>query len=360
MHKKIRIVAEKDALIQLCFNKEFHEGKVLKHIFRNLADILLIMEEKQFDEEWNDSESDLRKFFESYDMPRPRAISGLTQIYKNPGICVDLDPFALWLFNRSEQDVINFREYLGVWALSPQSLSDDYFSMEYPREFDKDDIIDGSKDNGWGNYLEQLPKNLPPINSIVLNDRHLLLNTNESSALRSGFYGLNNLKVLFNELLPQKLKVAFHILIFCQHPKMNVADTDNIVNQFVNDVKASRNYPIEIEFVYDKSRHKRDMYTNYFRFWVDRAYNAFYNRDLKKLNGENDFNVVTYLNNPFSSGDTEYDSARSKIKKIHEQCKDAFMNPDLSPTDRNGDVQEESIRRVCTNSEDFFKNRLFS
>lgn len=359
-HNKICIVAEKDAIIRLCFNKEFIEGKILKHIFRNLADILLIMDEDVFESEWNDSESEIRKFFEAYDIPRPRAISGLTQIYKNPGICTKFDPFALWLFDKSEQDVSNFREYLGVWALSPQSLSDDYFCLEHPREYDKDDVIDGSKDNGWGNYLEELPRPLPPINSIVLNDRHLLLNTNENTALRSGFYGLNNLKVLFNELLPKNLKVPFHILIFCQHPQMSIADTDIIVEQFIQDIKDLRNYTIEIEFVYDKSRHKRDLYTNYFRFWVDRAYNAFYNRDMKKLNGENDFKVVTYLNNPFTSGDTEYDSARSKIKKVHEQCKEVFMAPDLSPKDKKGQIQEELIKRVVTNSEDFYINRLFS
>lgn len=358
-HRKIHIVAEKEALIQLSFNKEFREGKTLKHIFRNLADILLIMNEEEFEKEWGNSESDIRKFFEAYDIPRPRAITGLNRIYNNPGICTKLDPFALWLFNRTEQDVNNLREYLGVWALSPQSLSDDYFDIEHSREYDKDDIIDGTKDNGWGNYLEELPKVLPPANSIVLNDRHLLYNTNEKTALRLGFYGLNNLKVLFNELLPQNLKIPFHILIFCQHPKMNIADTDTIVNKFIQEVKSLRNYSIEIEFVYDKSRHKRDLYSNYFRFWVDRAYNAFYNSDMKKMNGENDFKVVSYLNNPFSSGDTEYDSARSKISKIHEQCKEVWLNPKLSPMDNNGNVQEELISRVCTNSEDFFENRLF-
>lgn len=353
MHKKIRIIAEKDAIIQLCFNKEFNDGRVLKYIFRILAEILLIMDEAELDSEWSNSESELRKFFDAYDIPRPRAISGLKQIYKNPSICTELDPFALWLFNKSEQDIINFREFLGVWALSPKSLSEDYFSLEHPREYDKGQIIEGSKNNGWGNYLDELPKALPPINSIILNDRHLLLNTNESNALRNGFYGLNNLKELFNELLPQSLKVPFHILIFCQHPQMSIMNTDTIVNQFIKDVKGLRNYTIIIEFVYDKSRHKRDLYTNYFRFWVDRAYNAFYNREMKKLNGENDFKIVTYLNNPFSSGDTEYDSARSKIKKIHEQCKEAFMNPNFTPT------SEELTIRVQTESSDFLENRLF-
>lgn len=359
-HRKIRIIAEKDALIQLGLSKEFREGKTLKHIFRNLADIFLIMDEGEFEKEWMDYESDLRKFFGSYDMPQPRAIAGLTQIYRNPAECAQIDPFALWLFNRSEQEVNKFRDYLGVWALTPQVLSDNYFSLEHSREFDKNDVINGTKDNGWGNYFEELSKALPPVNSIVLNDRHLLYNTNEKTALEKGFYGLNNLKALLNELLPQNLKIPFHILIFCQHPKMNIADTDAIVNKFIKEVKSLRNYAIELEFAYDKSRHKRDLYTNYFRFGVDRAYNAFYDSDLKKLNGENDFKVVSYLNNPFSSGDTEYDSARSKISKIHEQCKEALLNQELSPKDKDGVVHEEWITRGCTDSKDFFDNRLFS
>lgn len=359
-HKKIHIVAEKDALIKLSSNKEFDEGKILKHIFRNLADIVLIMEEGEFERDWNNPESDIRKFFEAYDLPCPRAISGLTKIYEDPRICAQLDPFALWLFNKTERDVINFREYLGVWALSPQSLSDDYFCIEHTHGYDKYEVIDGNKDNGWGNYLEQLTKALPPINSIVLNDRYLLLNTNETTALRSGFYGLNNLKVLFGELLPQNLKVPFHILIFCQHPKLNINDTDTIVGQFIEDVKTLRNYTIEIEFVYGKARHKRDLYTNYFRFGVDRGYNAFCNPNMKKLCGENDFEIVTYLNNPFSSGDTEYDSARSKIDKIEKRCEEAYLSPELSPSDQSGNLKEEMIIRTVTESERFFKNRLFS
>lgn len=352
-HHKIRIFAEKEALIQLSLNKEFIEGKILKQIFRQLSEIFLIMNEVDFEQEWSDSESPLRKFFDAYDIPRPRALSGLQQIYKNPSLCVDLDPFALWLFNSTEQNISRFRDYLGVWAINPQDISDDYFALEHPREYDKDDIISGTKDNGWGNYIEELPKELPPINSIVLNDRHLLFNTNENNAITFGFYGLNNLKALFNELLPPDLKVPFHILVFCQHPKMAVEETDSIVSQFIHDVQDMRTYDIDVEFVYDKSRHKRDLYTNYFRFWVDRAYNAFYNGNMNKLNGENDFNIVSYLNNPFSSGDTEYDSARNKLKKISNQCKEAYLHSSID------EEHEEMTTRTVTTSDDFFNNRLF-
>lgn len=354
MHEKITIIAEPDAIVRLGFNQEFKEGRTLKYIIKNLSSIFLIMDEDDFTKDWDNSESPLRRFFDAYDIPRPKAISGLLQIYKNPGLCYKLNPFAIWFLNKPVKDLNNFRDLLGVWAINTSELTDDYFYLDHPREYDKDDILDGPKDNGWGNYLEEIHKPFPPCNAFVLNDRHLLYNTNESSALERGFYGLNNLKVLFNEILPRNLRIPFHLIIFCQHPKLDKDKTDEVVNKFITDVKELRSYQVEIEFVYAKSRHKRGLYSNYFWFYVDRGFNAFYNNNIKKFNGENDLNLISYLNNPFTSGDTEYKSSRTKIDKIKEQCKEVYISPHID------EESFENITRVSTDSEDFFDNRLFS
>ena len=354
MHEKITIIAEPDALVRLGFNQEFKEGKTLKYIVKNLSTIFLIMKEEDFTKDWEDSESSLRRFFDAYDIPRPKAFSELIQIYKKPGLCCQLNPFAIWFFNKSEKDLENFRNMLGVWAINTSDLTDDYFYLDHPREYDKGDILEGPLENGWGNYLKEIKKPLPPINAIIINDRHLLFNTNESSALKIGFYGLNNLKALLSEILPLDLRIPFHLLLFCQHPKLDKDKTDEVVNKFIEDVKGLRTYQIEIEIIYAKSRHKRGLYSNYFWFYVDRAFNAFYNNDLKKLNGENDFNLISYLNNPFTSGDTEYKSSRTKIDKIKKQCKEIYISP------HEDEESLENITRVSTKCDDFFENRLFS
>ena len=173
-HMKIRIVAEEKALIQLDSNKEFYDGKMLRYIFRNLADIILIMDEDEFEHKWKNSESALRSFFSSYDMPLPQAISDLKQIYNDPGKCLQFDPFAIWLFDKPESDIKKLQEYIGVWALRPESLSDDYFRLGHSRKYEKNDVVEGEKGNGWGNFFGEIPKPLPPRNSIVLNDRYLL------------------------------------------------------------------------------------------------------------------------------------------------------------------------------------------
>lgn len=349
---KVRIFAEESALIQLIKSNGFINGRYLKTILKN-SKLYLIMDEDKFESMWNDSESDIRKFCLAYDIPRPEAVSGLRKVYEKPILCTQLDPYAIWLLNKSDEDILKFKDYLGVWAISPNDLLDDFFCIEHKRVYSKDDVINGPKQSGWGNFLAELPKDLPPLNSIVVNDRYLLLNTNENNAEKVGFWGLKNLKALFEVLLPSDLKVTFHILLLCQHPDLDVETTNRLIEQFISDIKQTRNYKIEIEFFYSKSQHKRGLYSNYFIFDVDRAFNAFYANNLKVLNGENNFGIKTYMNDPLSTGDTEYDIARKRIEKIKEECINAKDNPYFDP-----DHNKNTIDSI-TECDGYFYNRLF-
>ena len=67
---KIHICAEPDALVQLGLNQNFREGLYLKQIIKNKSEICLIMDEDEFCTQWNNSESNLRKFFDSYDLAK--------------------------------------------------------------------------------------------------------------------------------------------------------------------------------------------------------------------------------------------------------------------------------------------------
>ena len=353
MHNKINIFAEEDALVRLGANNEFKNGRLLKYILQNRANIFLIMDKEKFNAAWTDPESRLRKFCQAYDLSKPCCKTELTQIYKRPALCYQLDPYAIWLFNRSDSEVNKFRNYLGVWAINPSKLTDNFFYLHHTKEYDRNDIINGSHDNGWGNFLEQVPTTIPPMNSIVLNDRFLMFKTNEKTAEQKGFSGLNNLKVLLNEILPQHLKIPFHLLIYCQHPNLSIETTDIIVKKYIEEVKALRDYTIIIEFVYAVARHKRAFYSNYFLFEADRGFNAFKNYKRKHLSGENDFGIFGYLCDPETSGDTKFQIARSKISKIKTECYDIYKNPNK----RNSD--NDKISRIQTDCKDSFFNRLF-
>lgn len=281
MVNKIHIYADVVSFVRLLLNSKIREGKDIKCMLRTRAEIHLCISKKDLSSLWEDEESILRKLCDAIDLPCPQADPSLLQIYEFPNI-VQQDPLGIWFFNLTEENISRFQEYYGVWMLNAESIDDETLFLHHNREYDIDDVIEGESDNGWKNYLNQLDKALPPLNSIVINDRYLINNTNESSAAKYGFWGLNNLLKLLDAILPSTLGIPFHLLIYCQHPKLPIVNTNEIINQFIANVKDLRGYEIVVEFVYNnQSRHKRTFHSNYFLLNIDRGYNAFYNYNWK-------------------------------------------------------------------------------
>lgn len=358
MGNKVNIFADVPSFLKLLANPEFAKGRDLKSLIRQRAEVFLIVDQEELDRRWEDAEDTLRKLCDAYDIPCPRALPKLAAIFESPDLCVRLDPFGLWMINASEQDINRFREYLGVWMVNPQTIKDDEFYLHHKRGYEKDDIIAGSSNNGWKNYISELlrqGKQLPPINAVVINDRYLLLNTNEQNAVRKGFWGLNNLTNLFDALMPQELRIPFQITIYCQHPQLDIKTTDKIVSDFISKVQGLRSYPINIEFFYGHARHQRTFNSNYFLFDVDRGYNAFCDYNHKKLNGENVFCIDTYHSDPNSSGDTNYIIARNTVEIIKARCEDVQQNPDISNLE-----DYSKLKRVDNSDPKKVQNRLFS
>lgn len=357
MGGKVNIFADVASFLNLLTNPEFVNGKDLKYLIRQRADVFLIIDQEVLNERWNDKEDILRKLCDAYDIPCPNARPKLLTIFQKPFLCPQLDPFGIWMVNASEQDISRIKESYGVWMENPSLMSDDVFYLHHKREYEKDDVISGSTNNGWANYLEELStqgKQLPPLNAVVINDRYLLYNTDERSADLYGFAGLNTLKKLFEAILPQKLQIPFHLTIYCQQPPVDMVLTDTLVEEFRSDMQDMRQYPIVIEFVYDISRHKRTFHSNYFLFDVDRTYDTFNWNNFKKLNGENYFCIESYHNDPYCSGDTNYITARNKIRIIKTQCDEVLASPDTSNPDYS------KIKRVDLPDPTTIQNRLFT
>jgi len=358
MGNKVNIFADVPSFLNLLANSEFAKGRDLKSLIRQRAEVFLIIDQEELDRRWEDAEDTLRKLCDAYDIPCPRALPKLSAIFKSPDLCFRLDPFGLWMINTSEQDIHRFRKYFGVWMVNPSSIVDDVFYLHHKRGYDRGDIIEGSTNNGWANYIEELStqgKQLPPINAVVINDRYLLLTTNKNIPPEQyASYGLKNLRLLFDAILPYDLKIPFQLTIYCDHPQLDIATTDKITKIFKDDMCAMRpSYPIQIEFVYDHARHQRTFHSNYFLFNVDRAYNAFDCRNYKKLVGENAFDLESYHNDPYCTGDTNYITARHEISKIKEQCDNVVANPDLSNPDKG------LIKRSDLPDPQKIQNRLF-
>ncbi len=345
-----------ETLSRLGSNKDFRDGLLLKSAIKKIAQIVLIMSKDDFEKQWNDSESTIRQFCTSFDIHKPTIWDYSSEFSKNPRLICSQDPFSMLLVNNSDVAKL-FRDYLGFWAANPKDMKDDFFYLDHSMLFARGEIIEGPTDNGWGNYLYQIRNNIPPCNTFVFNDRHLLFQNNQRNIERGVKFGLNNLRRLLGEIMPQELKMmVFHILVYCQHPSLDIETTNNHLIQFTKDIKQLRSYPIEVEFVFDRACHQRNLISNYFYFNPERGFNAFNNRNPTQLSGENDFKFKSYLNNPLASGDSDFLIYQKKLHEIISCCKKVIIQPDLEPS--SGKL--EDIKRAFTSSDDFFTNRFFN
>ena len=272
--EKVNIYADKNSLIQLALNKEFSTGKHLQQVVKN-ARIVLLMQEDELDKLWEDLESDIRKFCDAYDISKPSA--EFVDIFKNPRLCYEKDPFALWFINTNEDNINKFKNYFGVWMVNTTIVHDDVFKLEYQSdEFVSGDIIKGTSQNGYQNYIDASPAPLPPMNSVLINDRWFIDSTNKSNIQRNVENGLRNFHLLLEALLPKtELKIPFHITVYCQHPDLKADIAEKLVRDSINKMSSLRAYELKIEFIFDKAEHKRLLYSNYFSFKSDRGFNAF-------------------------------------------------------------------------------------
>lgn len=345
-NNKVRIIAEPQAIISLRRNPVFCNSKTLQHIFRNCAEIVLIADEEKFKDHWSNLESPIRRFFDAYDMPKPKAITGLKSVYEYPARCGNLDPFAIWLLNKPQAAISKFHDYLGLMAINPQSLKDDMFNLDHGKEYSSGDIVYG-KGSGWANFIGLMGRPLPPFNELALNDRYIVANIADDGY----FYGIQNLYDLFMSILPLTLKVPLKITIFCYHPPTSFEHIDNAIQELRAKIQEQREYSITIDVIYGDAHHKRFLYTNYFTLCTDSGYNAFRRNNHRQISKDNKLSIKSYLNNPFSTGDSEFDMARKLLDVIRERCEDSYYSPCI-------DDNNEKIRRVDLQNADIFQNRL--
>lgn len=341
----VNIYADRNSLVQLALNKEFSDGKHLQQVVKS-ARIVLLMQQEELDKLYEDLESDIRKFCDAYDISKPSA--EFVDIFRNPRLCYEKDPFALWFINTNEDNINKFKNYFGVWMVNTILVKDDSFKLDYPSdEFVSGDIINGESENGYQNYIDASPVPLPPMNSILINDRWFLDSTNKNNIQRNIRNGLKNFQLLLEALLPNsELKIPFHVTVYCQHPDLSTDVTERLVRECITQITSTKSYEIKIEFIFSKAEHKRILYTNYFSFKADRGFNAFKPQQTNMLWGENDFTIKGYLDNPIQM--IEYKNARKRIKRIYEEGCNIVQNPSW----------EIGVYAI-TDSDNFFHNRLF-
>lgn len=248
------------------------------------------------------------------------------------------NPSAAYFLNLPEADAKKLQDEKGV-VINCTVIDDDILSKGVNLDWLADEVIN----NNWNSILN--PFNNYPSNSLIINDRNLF--TNEERVLGTfQNIGIDNLIRILDNLLPQNLKIDYHVLIQSEQntESRNKAKCDLIANDLNIKIRNLRNYNFEIEILFycrgtnhfDRT-HNRRIYSNYNYGKSENNIASFKIRNANNTRYDDSFSLVCFFNKINSTPDTlnnlkAHQNGTSIYKELTADCIDKLNKN--GPNDR--------------------------
>lgn len=336
MESKAIIYAEKIALVDV-LERAFDDDNLdnIVEVFRRHATVCINMDDLEVKEVFRPESFDnidiLCTLFNAFGMKEPVALKRYIDGLRETEDSVLSQPNALFLRDCSKEEANAIREKYGVWVLNSEEMSNNrlFESFSFGDSFEPR-VKYGSGNNGWASIISQNKLVVPPSNSLVIYDNHLL-DTKKNDII----VGLANLIHLLDAFLPQNLdaNMTYYILVMCPGTN-NEGYMTRVVEKWKDDVLAylKRQYTIAIEFVFSKQViHERILFMNHAYIKTEKGFKVFFpysNEALKDGEEINSVEMNMYLSNPQKAGETKYKYASTRINKIKAEYKLARENYD--------------------------------
>jgi hypothetical protein len=309
-------------------------------IINNHSDICLDINEVDLEMALNDSESILFLFLQS----NARAIDVIPldnyfkTIYGNLGTILE-NPTSAFFLNISIAEAQELQERTGIIINCIDNINDDILS----KGVDLDWIADDTINNNWTNILN--PFNNFPSNSLIINDRNLFTNEERVDGTFENI-GIDNLIRILDNLLPQNLKIDYHILIQSEQntSSRNKDKCALIANDLNIKIRNLRNYNFEIEILFYcrgtnhfNSTHNRRIYSNYKYGKSENSLASFKIRNADCTRNDDSFNLVSFFNKidstPYCANILNaHEKLTSRYKELTTDCIDKLNKN--GPNDR--------------------------
>lgn len=291
-----------------------------------------------------DGESDLRKFSDSHDLSFTRYQSSpedFAQLYHDEKLDIR-DGRVIYIVDEDTSKASSLQNKYGVFVLSCKDIRDNLFEFGYTLNCDKGDNINGEGTTGWENLLNQV--DLPPVNSIVITDDHLLDNMDHGVNV-----GESNMIDFLNAVIPENIVSPIHVTILSSANKNKSSKIAKRIIEAVSKLKGN----IYIDVDYCNTLHKRRIISNYFVIEADWGFKLFETRDERKSHyyHDNEIKIESIFNDLKFRGDICLNISYSdldKIQKIRENLK------------RQSDSVNDPTKKIIKSSDVMPDNRLFS
>jgi hypothetical protein len=291
----ITIYSEKNIFEDVILSKDKYPN--LNPIFIKHANICLNISNEEY---WIDSQEGTI-MFEYLKMKgrRPIALKDyFEELYENNEIIIN-KPRSLFFLKYSKEEAGLLQSQYGIIVQSESSINDSILKDS------KEDILEEKSKSTWGDVFNF---KMPPMNSVVLNDRYLFKNEEHNKNT-----GIENAVKLFNKILPKTLDVDFHITILTDNDKLSAHfDEQNLSKR----IKKVRPYNIQIEFILlIKALHARVLLSNYIYSTFDPGLAVFSNKT-SEVRERTKYDISRTFSNIGSSGKSKYDLLDADLNEI--------------------------------------------
>lgn len=274
------------------------------------------LSDQELFEIWNE-DNDIFSFCHGNDLPYPIALASYFTSLKEDYSHIAEKPRSIFILDETEENTNNLQSQFGVLVLSKNRIDDKVFNTKCFKELNKADTITGDS-TGWSNLMMGI--SLPPSNSIVVSDNYLFSNKEHGSGR---FFGEDNIVKLLENILPNELAIAFHILIVCNIPDISKQECNQLIGKIKTKITSLRKYELVLEFVFTDTLHKRKLFSNYYSITCDKGFAMFQISNDTIVRDENDFNLTTaFYDAKSNSGDTDFFASSKKLKAIKKTCQD--------------------------------------
>lgn len=342
---KITVYIGKNALEKIIDRDDIFPK--LNRILKNHAEICLNISDTEFDEIISDYESDLCHLLKNIKIV---PLKEYFNYIKEENISDIADKvYSIFYLDVDIEEAKRLSKEYGVIVQSENYIDDNILQFNYYNQLKKGERVPG-QGNGWENSFKDLT--FPPFNSLVLTDGYLLANEDK----RKGNIGFENLKLLLNSILPEKLKTVFHLLVITPLKHISCEKADKLFLELKNYLSSIRPYDFNVELILRDTIHSRKAYSNNFVIICDKGFKMFNLFDTTIANEDiNDIRILSILHDPeFSSGKTMLSMSISDLCEIKKLC------DELKIQINNGIINQDKKIIGDTKLDKTIKNRLLT
>ncbi|WP_341228443.1 hypothetical protein [uncultured Arcticibacterium sp.] len=160
-----------------------------------------------------------------------------------------------------------------------------------------------------------------PLNAMIISDNYLFSND----------VNFENLKSIFKNLMPSKLKTTFDLTFIGFDPKKQFKSINDLHKKLSSYFAENFNYKVNLSIIREDN-HERAIYTNYYRINSHNGFGLFKNRNIKSKD------ELTLQYTPIgahSRSSSPYENYKSELEKIAKKTRVERMKDRESGTKKN-------------------------